>query len=117
MYGERTLRIQMATGQVLDDFQGRNKSFSQNKSAYFSALGRLMLRNGEMTVTLFENMFAAVPIPYCRRVLRSFGLSRRKRHEGAVTTLLRCRRALRLPAVHWCEGSPRSSFRPGPRTG
>jgi hypothetical protein len=75
MYGERTLGIQMATGQVLDDFQGRNKSFSQNKSAYFSALGRLMPRNGEMTVTLFENMFAAVPIPYealppCFEVIR-----------------------------------------------
>jgi hypothetical protein len=60
---------------VLDDFQGRNKSFSQDKSTYFSALGRLAPRKGDMTVTLFENMFAAVPIHYealppCFEVIR-----------------------------------------------
>jgi hypothetical protein len=75
MYGERTLRIHTATGHVLDDFQGRNKSFSQHKSTYFSALGRLAPRKGDMTVTLFENMFAAVPIHYealppCFEVIR-----------------------------------------------
>jgi hypothetical protein len=62
MYGERTLLIQ--TGRVVADYQGRNKSFSQDKKTYFSALGRLWPCHGKMTVTLYENLFAALPVPY-----------------------------------------------------
>lgn len=39
MYGERTLRIETATGQVLDDFQGRNKSLFAKQKYIFQRFG------------------------------------------------------------------------------
>ena len=67
MYGELTILINKHTRQVEGDpFCGRNRSVSEDKNTSFSAVGRLapILRSGKMTVTLFENAFAKVRLPY-----------------------------------------------------
>lgn len=67
MYGERTLLLNLESGNVVSDFHGRNRLFSEDRNrgkTHFSALGRLAPRNGRMTITLFENCFSCVPIPY-----------------------------------------------------
>jgi hypothetical protein len=66
MYGEFTVRIGQKTGKIIDSFHGRNQSLAENKNTSFSALGRLSPSpvSGEMQVTLFENVFAKVPLPY-----------------------------------------------------
>ena len=75
MYGEYTLLMDRATGEIRGQFFGRNQSLAEQKNTSFSALGRLSPYLGEMGVTLFENTFAKLPIPYgelppCFRVLR-----------------------------------------------
>lgn len=65
MYGEYTLQLHPETGQVIDNYQGSNKSFTLETKTYFSALGSLSAScDGAMTVTLYENLFAALPVPY-----------------------------------------------------
>jgi hypothetical protein len=64
MYGEHTLRIERETSKFVDSYHGRNRSFAEGKHTSFSALGRLAPRLGEMRVTLFENVFAKLPLPY-----------------------------------------------------
>lgn len=65
MYGELTLLISKRTGQVEGEpFYGRNQSVSALKNTSFSAVGRLAPISGKMTVTLFENAFAKVRLPY-----------------------------------------------------
>jgi hypothetical protein len=53
-------------GEIIDRFHGRNESFAEAKNTSFSALGRLSPSpgTGEMKVTLFENVFAKVALPY-----------------------------------------------------
>jgi hypothetical protein len=64
MYGEWTLRIGRKNGIAVDSFHGRDRSFGEDKNTSFSAVGRLAPRRGEMKVTLFENAFAKLPLPY-----------------------------------------------------
>lgn len=65
MYGDYTLQLHRETGQVIDNYHGRNKSFTRETKTYFSALGNLSPScDGAMTVTLYENLFAALPVPY-----------------------------------------------------
>lgn len=64
MYGAPTVVIDKSSGKILDSFQGRNKSFTRERKAYFSALARLSTYNNQITLTLFENIFAAVPVAY-----------------------------------------------------
>jgi hypothetical protein len=66
MYGEYTVRIEQKTGKIIDRFHGRNQSLAEAKNTSFSALGRLSPSpmSGEMRVTLFENVFAKVALPY-----------------------------------------------------
>ncbi len=76
MYGERTLVVDVATTRVTDDYHGRNKSFSPTAKTYFSALRRLKPTVNGPSVTLFENLHAALPLPYailpaCFDVVRS----------------------------------------------
>jgi hypothetical protein len=66
MYGDHTLRIGLQTGKIIDSFHGRNRSFAEGKNTSFSALGRLAPDRSEMKVTLFENPFAKLPLPYGR---------------------------------------------------
>jgi hypothetical protein len=68
MYGDLTLAIDLATHRIVDSFHGNNRSFQQNKNTSFSALARLKESGRErtVTVTIFENIHAKVPLPYDR---------------------------------------------------
>jgi hypothetical protein len=76
MYGELTLTIEGDSGKIVDRFHGQNKSFQERKNTSFSALGRLKEDRGSISVTLFENIYARVPINYdvlptCFEVIRA----------------------------------------------
>lgn len=45
-------------------FNGNNQSLQPDKNTSFSAVGRLCDRGGNATVTLFENIFALIKVPY-----------------------------------------------------
>lgn len=68
MYGELTVVIDRNSGKIADSFHGDNKSFHECKNTSFSALGRLMRHpystDETLSVTLFENIHAKVPIDY-----------------------------------------------------
>jgi hypothetical protein len=63
MYGELTTLLNKNTGKASELFNGKNQSLQDNKNTSFSAVGRLCDRQ-EIKVTLFENVFAAVKMPY-----------------------------------------------------
>ncbi|MGH7240335.1 MAG: hypothetical protein ACREHG_09785, partial [Candidatus Saccharimonadales bacterium] len=44
-------------------FHGKKQLLQKNKNTSFSAVGRLCDRGGKTTVTLFENVYAAVKMP------------------------------------------------------
>jgi len=82
MYGEYTLRMDVVTRQIVDRFHGQGKSFQRVKNTSFSALGRMKDtgRKATVTITLFENIHASVPIDYatlpaCFEVVRVARLS------------------------------------------
>ena len=66
MYGEHTVRIHRETRSIMATYRGRNKSMAKRKNTSFSALGRLLKHpvTHEITVTLFENIFAKIPLMY-----------------------------------------------------
>ncbi len=64
MYGEYTVVLKKSTGEAIDSFQGQNQSLSAAKNTSFSAIGRLSPYFGKMKVTLFENAFSKLKIPY-----------------------------------------------------
>jgi hypothetical protein len=72
MYGEYTLLLDTKTLTTIDSFQGRNcmmagwkdTSSAERKNTSFGAVGRLYTIRGKLTVTLFDNVFAKVKIPY-----------------------------------------------------
>jgi hypothetical protein len=64
MYGEYTLLFDRSTGAPVDAFHGRNQSLREEWNTEFSAIGRLKQDSGKMTVTLFDNAFSQVKIPY-----------------------------------------------------
>jgi hypothetical protein len=66
MYGELTMLLNKQTGAASELFNGRSQSLQKNKNTSFSAVGRLCDTGGETTVTLFENVFAAVKLSYER---------------------------------------------------
>lgn len=68
MYGEHTVRIEVNSRKITDSYSGRNKSFMESKNTSFSAVGRLFRhpRSDNIEVTLFENIFAKIPLPYER---------------------------------------------------
>jgi hypothetical protein len=75
MYGEMTLDFNKAENRVTDSFYGRNRSFSEDRSVYFSALGFLSNIGGTISVQIYENVFAQNPldfskIPSCIKVTR-----------------------------------------------
>ncbi|WP_172724338.1 hypothetical protein [Neorhizobium tomejilense] len=77
MYGADTVVLARESGRLVDRFHGDGKSFQSSKNTSFSALARLRQagRDAEVTVTIFENMHAAVPIDYvslppCFKVVR-----------------------------------------------
>jgi hypothetical protein len=59
------LRIGVESCRIVDRFHGDGKSFQAAKNTSFSAVGRLKEgRGGDVSVTLFENIHARVPIDY-----------------------------------------------------
>lgn len=69
MYGEYTVLINKNTMEKSDWFNGKNQLLQENKNTSFSAVGRLCDRidqtgEAKATVSLFENVFAKVKIPY-----------------------------------------------------
>ena len=64
MYGEYTLMIDIESMKQVDAFRGRNKSLGEAKNTSFSAVGRLYPVRGKLVVTLFENAFAKVKLPF-----------------------------------------------------
>jgi hypothetical protein len=65
MYGAYTLRIDSESRRIVDRYHGDGKSLQAAKNTSFSALGRLKEGRGtEVSVTLFENIHARVPIDY-----------------------------------------------------
>jgi len=64
LYGELTLRLDKKTGAVEDSYHGRNQSLREERNTEFSAIGKLYPRNGILVVTLFENVYAKVKIPF-----------------------------------------------------
>jgi hypothetical protein len=64
MYGEFTILLDKATGQSSEMFSGKNQSLQERKNTSFSAVGRLCDRGGKTTVTLFENVFSKVKMPF-----------------------------------------------------
>lgn len=66
MYGQYTILIDKKTRQASKMFNGNNQSLQPDKNTSFSAVGRLCDRGGNATVTLFENIFALVKVPYAQ---------------------------------------------------
>jgi hypothetical protein len=64
MFGEDTLLLNRRTGTIVDRFYGRNQSLAEAKNTSFSAVARLAPYPTGMNVTLFENPFGKVKIPY-----------------------------------------------------
>jgi hypothetical protein len=64
MYGELTMLTNKTTTEASDLFNGKNQLLQKAKNTSFSAVGRLCDRGGTITVTLFENVFSAVKMPY-----------------------------------------------------
>ena len=64
MYGEYTIMIDLSTRQSSEMFNGRNQMLQERKNTSFSAVGHLCDRGGNTTVTLFENVFSKVAVPY-----------------------------------------------------
>jgi hypothetical protein len=58
MYGEYTVYLNRKTRETSDWFNGKKQLLQENKNTSFGAVGRLCDRGGEITVTLFENVFA-----------------------------------------------------------
>jgi hypothetical protein len=64
MYGERTLLLDPGTGSTVDAFHGQNQSMREAWNTEFGAIGRLSRGSERMIVTLFENVFAQVKVPF-----------------------------------------------------
>jgi hypothetical protein len=66
-YGELTVTIETNSGKMTDWFHGQNQSFQPRKTTSFSAAGRLKEDRGSISVTLFENIHANVPLERASR--------------------------------------------------
>ena len=66
MYGAWTILINKETKAASDLFNGKDRMLQENKNTSFSAIGHLCDRGGTTTVTLYENVFAKVKVPYAQ---------------------------------------------------
>jgi hypothetical protein len=64
MYGAYTILLNIETRTASDLFNGKDQMLQESKNTSFSAVGHLCDRGGKTTVTLYENVFAKVKIPY-----------------------------------------------------
>lgn len=75
MYGEITLTFDKKENRFTDSYYGRNHSFSDEKSTYFSAVGFLYRTKESVGIRLYENVFAKnkldfSKIPDCIEVIK-----------------------------------------------
>ncbi|MBN1757775.1 MAG: hypothetical protein JW863_05630 [Chitinispirillaceae bacterium] len=75
MYGDLTYVIDKNRHEFIDQYHGRNQSFAENKSAYFSAVGFLYQTINSSGIRLYENAFTNNKlnfncIPKCIEVVR-----------------------------------------------
>jgi hypothetical protein len=64
MYGAYTIVIDRESRAASDLFNGKDQMLQESKNTSFSAVGHLCDRGGKTTVTLYENVFAKVKVPY-----------------------------------------------------
>lgn len=64
MYGAYTIVLNEETRAPSDWFNGSGRMLQENVNTSFSAVGHLCDRDGNTTVTLYENVFACVKVPY-----------------------------------------------------
>jgi hypothetical protein len=64
MYGAYTIVLNEETRTSSDWFNGKGQMLQENVNTSFSAVGHLCDRDGKTTVTLYENVFAKVKVPY-----------------------------------------------------
>lgn len=64
MYGAYTIVINRETKLASDWFNGKGRMLQDSKNTSFGAVGHLCNRGGKTTVTLYENVFAKVKVPY-----------------------------------------------------
>ncbi len=64
MYGAYTILLNRETRAASDWFNGKDRMLQESKNTSFSAVGHLRDRGGKTTVTLYENVFAKINIPY-----------------------------------------------------
>ena len=64
MYGEFTVSIDRTSKKIVDSFQGRNRSLAADKNTSFSAVGGIYTASGGISVVIYENVFAKIPIDF-----------------------------------------------------
>jgi hypothetical protein len=64
MYGAYTILLNKQTKAASEVFNGKRRMLQKDKNTSFSAVGHLCDRGGTTTVTLFENVYAGVKIPF-----------------------------------------------------
>jgi hypothetical protein len=64
MYGADTLTLDRDTKEILDRVHGKDDFLKEQRNTSFSAVGRLSPLGGKWKVTLFENVFAKVKLPF-----------------------------------------------------
>ncbi len=64
MYGAYTVLLDRDSHEAVDHFHGKDQFLQEERNTSFSALGRLYPVRGKLEVTLFENVFAKVKMPF-----------------------------------------------------
>lgn len=64
MYGAYTILAKRETRTASDWFNGKDQMLQESQNTSFSAVGHLCDRGGTTSVTLYENVFAKVKVPY-----------------------------------------------------
>ena len=64
MYGEFTILIDKHSSESSEMFQGRKNELQESKNTSFSAVGHICDRGGVATVTLYENIYSKVQLPF-----------------------------------------------------
>lgn len=64
MYGELTLRINPSCQVMSEPFHGRNARLREHANTSFSGVGHLRRTPCGAAVKLYENAFAAYPLPF-----------------------------------------------------
>jgi hypothetical protein len=75
MYGDRTLLYSRKKKKVVGSIHGKNCSFNEEKSTYFSAVGFLYKTKENVKVLIYENAYTKNPlnfsnIPKCIEIMR-----------------------------------------------